>query len=1072
MKKISQFIIICLLLPAVSLGQTFISGKVISITDNSPLAGASVRIKGTTVGIQTLEDGYFSLKAPTPMTLEVSYTGFVTQEIAVRTPPDHQLTIKLQRTENQLQEVIVSTGYQELPKERATGSFVQVDRNLINRSVSTDILTRLADVVPGLTFNKIGTRTGEQTAISIRGQSTIFARTSPLIVVDNFPYEGDITNINPNDVESITILKDAAAASIWGTRAGNGVIVITTKKGKYNQATKVSVNSNVTMTAKPDAFYAPVMTTGDFIDMERTLFAKGFYNSLENSTSKPALTPVVELLIAARKGQISSQDAERAINALRGNDVRNDISKYLYQQAVNQQYNVNISGGSAQQKFYLSAGYDHNQDNQAGNGYQRLTIDAHHTYRFWEGRLTIGTGIFTAFSQTPQNALPYSSLNYGIAKPIYPYATFAGATGNALAVNHAYNQSLLQTAQSQGLLDWTFLPLNELAAADQRSSVNDQRYTIDAKYRLFSGLQVSGNYQFNKTYNAYRNLQSTATWYTRDQINRLTTVNTDGSLNLPVPVGGILDLRNSHTDNHTVRAQLDYDKLLGGNHQLNVIAGAERRDIHSSGNSVRYYGYDDEHAASQPVDYTSAFGSYLFPLTKSNKIQNVDGLSDLTDRFVSYYTNAGYTFKGRYTASASARLDQSNLFGVATNQKGVPLYSTGLSWKLSAEPFFKISWLPSLTLRATYGSNGNIDNTLSAFTTATYFSASNSFLGLPYATILNPPNPQLRWERVKIANFGLDFSTREERLSGTLEYYIKNGTDLIGNAPLAPQTGLNQFRGNTAGIKGSGIDLTLNSRNLTGKFHWNTTLLFSWSSDKVSRYELPSNNAARDFLNGSYSIVPAVGKSLYGIYSYRWAGLEPSTGDPQGYLNGTVSKDYSAIIAAATFDNITYHGSARPTVYGALRNTFSYKQISLSANISYRLNYFVRRASVQYSTVLSGLGGHGDYSKRWQKPGDERSTQIPSTPTAINTNRDNFYANSAVLVQKGDNVRLQDITVNYDLNKKDIPGLPFNALHLYVYASNLGILWKAANNRLDPDAVNNNQMPLPRSIALGLKADF
>ncbi|RFZ90108.1 SusC/RagA family TonB-linked outer membrane protein [Mucilaginibacter conchicola] len=1052
--------------------QYTISGRVLSKGDDSPLQGASVMIKAGNTGVTAGENGQFNLKASGRITLLVTYTGYQPYEMVINSAPDHELLIRLEQIANELKEVIVSTGYQELPKERATGSFVQVDRQLLNRSVSTDIISRLADVVPGLTFNRIGNKANEQTSISIRGQSTLFAKTSPLIVVDNYPYEGDVSNINPNDVESVTVLKDAAAASIWGTRAGNGVIVITTKKGRFDEPVKVSFNSNLSLSAKPDLFYTPVMSTSDFIATERTLFANGYYKNQENSFNKVALTPVVELLIAQRDGKMTSAQADAAISRLEANDVRKDISKYLYRTGTSQQYSLSLSGGSNIQRFYVSGGYDDNRSTSNGNGYRRYTLDANNTYSLLNRKLTIGTGIFATLSTTLQNALPASALNYAPGKSIYPYAQLADANGTALALPHTYRSALIQTAASQGLLDWNYTPLDELHAMDQRTGAADYRFNFDSRYQIMPGLNASILYQYNRVTTDYRNNQGLASWYTRDQINRLTTVNTDGSLNRPIPEGGILDERSSLSNSHTVRGQLSFERNFPIDHQLNMIAGAELRDIHSTGSTTRFYGYDPEHAASQPVDYISAFGTYINPASKSTRIQNFDGHTDLTDRFISYYTNAGYTLHKRYLLSGSARLDQSNLFGVSTNQKGVPLYSAGFSWKLSEEPFYKVTWLPNLTMRITHGTSGNIDKTLSAYTTAIYFSAANNFLGVPYARIQNPPNPQLRWERVRTTDLGLDFSSPDERLSGSVDLYIKKGSDLIGDAPLAPQTGLVQFRGNTASTQTKGVDISLTSRNLTGPFQWSTTFLFTKLNEKVTGYALSSTAIARDYLSAAYSASPATGRPLYAIYSYEWAGLDPKTGDPQGYLNGQVSKDYAAIINSATLQTIKYNGPARPTTYGALRNTFGYKQFSLSANITYRFGYYTRRSSVQYNTVLSGLGGHGDYALRWQAPGDEAHTSIPSQPATINGNRDNFYTYSSVLVQKGDNIRLQDVNLGYDLRGASLKRLPFKGLHFYIYANNLGLLWKAAKNDLDPDAVNGDILPLPRTIAFGIKADL
>lgn len=237
-----------------------------------------------------------------------------------------------------------TTGYQNLPRERATGSFSRVDSSLLQRRISTDVLGRLEDNVPGLAFNRSAMAGGVNNPISIRGRSTLFANANPLILLDNFPYEGDVSAINPNDVESVTVLKDAAAASIWGARAGNGVIVITTRKGKRNQAPTVSLTSNITISDKPDLYAQPRISTADHIELEKTLFARNFFSSDETSANHPALSPVTELLIAQRDGHLSAAQAQQQIEALKGRDLRDDYSRYLYRKSVNQQYALQVNG--------------------------------------------------------------------------------------------------------------------------------------------------------------------------------------------------------------------------------------------------------------------------------------------------------------------------------------------------------------------------------------------------------------------------------------------------------------------------------------------------------------------------------------------------------------------------------------------------------------------------------------------------------------------------------------------------------------------------------------------------------
>ncbi|MBB5441257.1 TonB-linked SusC/RagA family outer membrane protein [Pedobacter sp. AK017] len=959
---------------------------------------------------------------------------------------------------NNLNEVnIVSTGYQKLPKERQTGSFVLVDSNILSREVSTGILSRLEDVVPGLVFNRNKGTT--ENDISIRGRSTIFATANPLIVVDNFPYEGDILSINPNDVASITVLKDAAAASIWGARAGNGIIVITTKQGKYNQKALLSFGSNVTIGAKPNAFYLPKMSPADYAVTERSLFAKGYFQNLELATNKLPISPVLELLIAARDQKISTAEADRLINEIAGHDTRQDIDKYLNRNSVNQQYFLNLNGGSAHQKYAISAGLDQNLAAQLGNSYNRLSISGNNSFTFLKDRLELDAGVNYTQNRNTANALSYT--------PTYPYEAMADAAGSPLIVSRSFRQSFKTDAEKKGLLNWDYIPLNELNTSDNTSQVNDLRVNTSIKYKVTPFLSASLLYQYAANTRAGQNLAKENSYLVRDLVNRYTQINTDGTLLRNIPLGGMLDLNDTEGNASNFRAQLAYNQSWATKHAINAIAGYEINDRHTIARSYRLYGYDEEHATSQLVDYIKTFPDYSNPAS-SRVIENRDGFSDLTDRYLSWYANAAYTFKERYILSGSGRLDQSNLFGVNANQKGVPLYSAGLAWIISQEDFYHSSVLSYLKIRATWGYNGNVDKSTSAYTTAIY-RASATLTRLPYADIQNPPNPELRWERVKTLNFGIDFSLKNAVIDGSIEYYTKKGIDLIGDTPFPASTGITTYRGNYTGTKGSGIDLALNSKNLNRMFKWSSNVVFSYATDKISDYKVkaPAAQYLQDGEGGGLTR-PFEGRPLFALYSYRWAGLDPTNGDPQGYLDGVVSKDYVKIIQTANPDNLKYEGSARPLFFGSLRNTFSYKSFSLSATINFRFRYYFRRSSITYGNA-EGLGGHGDYSSRWKQPGDETFTNVPSIPLVSNTNRDNFYTYSATLVQPGDHIRFQDINLSYNLRQASMSRLPFKQLSLFAFANNIGILWRKNQAKLDPDNLQGTTL---RSVAFGIKGTF
>ena len=500
---------------------------------------------------------------------------------------------------------------------------------------------------------------------------------------------------------------------------------------------------------------------------------------------------------------------------------------------------------------------------------------------------------------------------------------------------------------------------------------------------------------------------------------------------------------------------------------MNVIAGAELREDHTTNNAFRAYGYSDDNLTYANMDYLNAYPTFNDLLGYYYIPSNLD-FGDQLNRFVSVYGNASYSFDNRYLISGSARKDASNLFGVSTNQKGVPLWSAGLGWNLSNENFYHCAALPFLKLRGSYGYSGNVNNSLSALATLRYLGASY-LTNLPYSSVRNPPNPSLRWEKTGMINVGLDFATVKNRLSGSIEYYDKRSEDLFGLVPVdMTLSGATFLELNSAALHTKGWDISLNSKNLDGKIKWTARLLFSTSHNKVTKYEYPS---APHFYVGDGSIIsPIEGQPAYNIVSFKFEGLDHETGDPIGYFEGKQSKDYNSIAYEATEDDIVYNGSAIPTIFGSLRNDLSAGPFTLSFNVLYKLGYYFWRSTINYTALNEQWLGHSDFEQRWQKPGDENFTNIPSMPYPLNGAREYFYSYSNATVEKGDHVRLQDIRLDYTLTKQHTRFLPFQSLQFYIYVNNVAILWRANKKGIDPDIPSGT--PLPRSYAFGIKADF
>lgn len=1026
---------------------------------------------------KTDKQGWFVINdMDTALDIRVSYTGYLPQQIQLHGAS--VINVILQPAITELAAVPVNaTGYQQLSPERATGSFDQVSNALLNRRVGPTVVDRLEGVASGVMFpNREIPGNSTESFISIRGRSTIMANTQPLIVVDNFPYTGNINQINPNDIDNITILKDAAASSIWGAFSGNGVIVITTKKGKLRQPLKVEVNANLTVGLKPNLFYNPAfLDSKDFINIEKYLFQQGFYDgALADTYSYPVISPVVELLNKQRNGEISAADAAAQISQFEKYDLRKDASKYLYRPSFNQQYAIGLSGGSEKNTYQFSAGYDRNKGDIVRDNYSRVTLGSYNTFRILN-RVELSSGLtFTLTNENGGGALSnYTMLLPGGGKALYyPYARLADDKGQPLTVPKDYRYSFISTlGNKDGLSDWTYTPLEDIKHINDPTETYHIRFNPGIKYTIIDGLDIAFKYQFEKQIMSDNLLYDKDSYYARNMYNLFTQVDGAGTITHPFPAGGIMTNVENNITTHNFRGQLDLERIFAGKHEITAIAGVEQRETSVKSNSSTFYGYSaDPLSYTTALDYTTWFPYYMNLGVGGSTIQTPNVKRITNNEFISYFFNAAYTYNRRYIVSASSRLDQSNLFGVNINRKGVPLWSAGIAWQVNQESFYQSKWLPFLKLRATYGYNGNLDPSALALLVIQYLGLTNE-AGLSQAGILSYPSANLRWEKTAMLNLGVDFATRDQVISGSVEYYHKKGSDLIGSRIAALQTGMDLIRDNYADMVGRGVDINLISYNIRRGFEWSTNFLFSYNADRVTNYMAPSpNNLIVPSANGSSSIiVPVLDRPVYSLFSYRWGGLDHNTGDPLGYVNGKISKDYSAIMASSNPADMVYNGPARPTIFGALRNDFSYRALTLSVNFTYKAGYYFRRQGINYDALFNNWsGGHEEYARRWQHPGDELHTNVPSMVYPSNYNRDLFYANSAALAEKGDHIRLQDIRLSYSFKK--LKRTTIKEFELYGYANNLGILWRANRAGLDPDYILG--YPMPRTFSFGCKTIF
>ncbi len=1021
-----------------------------------PLANVTVMLIRTGEVVISGKTGQFTFPdARATDSVRVSLAGYMSRTVINN--ERGRLEIILDPDHKELQEVIINSGYQEIPRERATGSFNHIDAKLLNEQISTTLLDRLPAVANGLTLDRV---TGSPGFI-IRGLSTVRGVRDPLIILNNFPYEGDLSNINPNDIESVTILKDAAAASIWGAKAGNGVIVINTKRGGFNQPVRVELNTAFVSTAEPDLHYLPMLGSRDYIDVERFLFQQQHAFSDTGNLNRPAFSPVYEILFRERRGEISHAEAEAMLQKIGETDLREEYLKHVYRKGLTRQHALQVSGGSQQNSWRFFGGYDNNTSGLADH-YRRINLRAANNFRVSD-RFTIRTDIvYTHSTADPGYAAFGSAPGNGKTYPIY--TALKNEDGSDARVPYQYRLGYIDTAGQGRLLDWNYYPLREKDAVIDKSTTRHMLGNLALEYKI-AGFRFSGQYQYERQVVDMPTRYTLESYYARNMINLFTELN-PASLR-PVhnfPKGEIMQLWQEAMLSQNIRGQLDYNRTHG-RHMITALAGAEQRTNRRDYLTQEYLGFDPETYLDVIVDETSFYPTFVSGEYSNIMTQHSVGL--LRNNFISYFANAAYNYDKRYGVSISGRRDASNMFGLKTNDKWTPLWSAGASWEISNEKFYTISWLPYLRWRGTIGYSGNTDPSRAAVTTFSF--APSSIVPSLHATMTQAGNPELRWERVKMLNLALDFGIPGNRLQGSVEYFQKHASDLFGPAQVDYTGGVGAtITKNVGKMEVKGLDLELHSLNTTGIVAWSTDLNLNFNRDRLTEYYKASTQGQVTTTFPRQSGVK--GKPVYSMYSYPFAGLDPLTGDPQGVIDGVVSKDYIRLLVLPQ-DQLVYHGPALPTVSGSIGNAISYKGFRLAVRLLGKFGHYFRRPTINYVDLYGRAITHTDYLLRWQQPGDEAFTNIPSRIYPGNARRDGFYNSSSATIERADHIRLQYINLTYQWMPSKRRHKIIQEMQVSVNANNLGLLWTATKTNIDPDFAINS-IPDSRSFAFSLKAIF
>lgn len=1063
----------------------------VSIRDSlgRPLPGANVYNKTINKMYVTDKEGDIFIKnvPANGYVLQISYIGYKGEEIFV----DRKTItyyVKLNAAASALDEVaVVSNGYQKISKERAAGAYSTISGKELEGTPAVNLMERLEGKIAGVKFNIRGNN------IQIRGvNSYAGASGTPLIVLDGFPLmdpsdraqltkitsgntfgNSIISSINIADIEQITFLKDASATSIWGSRAANGVIVIDTKKGRKG-ISQVNLSYNFGISKNPSIANQRWMNAAQYIDLEQEMVDKGFLVDPASATPGNAIyTPnnseATEWMFRVKRGTATAAERDAALAELAMHDGEGQVENNLLQNAVNHQYNLSYSGGSENSTFYVSGNYTKDipifKSNFAENGF----VNANTSTSLFNKRITLRALINYQYSKSQYNASAVDALSVSTTA-LRPYDLLVDANGNSIGRTIIFRQSVANTMMGQGYLPFSYSAVDELNYSNTiaRNNVIRLNAGINGKITnwLNADVSISSQRQFASSY-TLNELNS----YTGRILVNTGTVVTNGKLVYNVPYGGRYITYGNNSSETALRGQLNADVTFAKDHHFTAIAGTELRETQAGNTSETRYGYNEDTGAvgiaNPSVSYMTMYG---YTQTLGN---NLSGLVMSRKRFLSYYSNASYNYKDKYFATGSVRFDDYTMMGVDRSKRAKPFWSLGLRWNANQEEFIKSTdWLNTLALRATIGTSGVVPQGGSNIPVLT-LTGSDSRTGQPIASIETPANSDLGWETTRQGNIGVDFGFFKGRLNGSFDVYTKRTRGLLANFNYNATYGWPSLTFNSGTLSGHGYEFSLNGEPLrVGKFNWKSVFNFGYTTNKVTdaRFE---NNASS--LVGAATSVN--GMVLGSLYVYKWAGLD-NKGQSQIYdRNNNIINNTTNLSNAFTKEDLAYVGTLYAPYSTGFFNTFKFAEFEAGIQITgYFGHVFMKNAVTNYPTFqgsYSGvLGRQVELASRWRNPGDELTTDVPGL-TGVNFNSINRYRFSDAQVRKADNIRLQQISLTYQLPKRFLPRNTFKSISVSANVRNLGVIWRANKEGIDPEFVSNGNFgsvtPTP-SYVFGINA--
>ena len=1056
-------------------GQNKVTGKVTD-ANGEPLPGVAVFVKGTTNAVSTSLDGSYSISAKESDVLTFSSIGYEGAEAAVGKRAI--INVTLEESLESLEGTVV-TGYQTLSKERATGSFDIVKKAQIEKPTD-NIASRLVGAAAGVAYTS--DEYGNPT-FTIRGTSSFSASTTPLIVIDGFQTQSTLADLNPNDVESITILKDAAAASIWGAKSANGVIVITTKNARSNGGkAKVTVDYSgfYKISPKLDLDYAlSEASVDEVIDYEVNMFDKAD-SSLwypEESDYSGGTSLVYNYLNEVRLGHMSQSDANSKINALRSNNNYDQVRKYLLQNPSTLQQNVSVNIATDRSQSNFSVLYQDSDFVYKNRDSQKYMVNFRNR-----------TNLFKWLDATIGGTYNYTKTNnsgYGLSG-LSPYEMLVDDNGDYIRYSGGISLNYLERHLNGAQFpysDWTFNPVEEGENRELYTYSNLARIQGGLTFKIIKGLTIDAKAQYEIISGRTHNYQNENTYYVRSTVNTAATWNQQtGAVTANLPSGGILDQSSNQTTSMTMRLQANFNRTFAEKHAIAAVAGVET--VSTDVQTFSYpttYGYNDN--TLSVGTYANGIGTSNAPLKSwqgySESFSPYNSFSYSMDRYFSAFANASYTYNGKYTVSASARTDASNLITDDPKYRYAPFWSVGASWQLGKEDFMKgLGWLDMLNIRATYGYNGNVDKTTTFKPLLNPSASANLATGEYTATMASRGNPTLRWEKTRTVDLGFDFSMLDSKLHGKFDVYNKHSLDLIASRTLPYVQGASSVSLNNGEISNKGFEIELGSTLPINKdIVWDGTLMLSYNKNRVkSLKQTPSAMYYLTMYSGtSYAWMEDYDMNTLWCYKYGGIVNKGTEANPDWQptivsADGETHQTFATWPSGELLDYANNMGTLVAPVNASFSTSLKIYDFEVSMILTGKFGHKFMRESFNYPAISGRSIPNAKYSEIVNCDPDE---MVP-LPMKDYESRyyfwDRFYPYLSYLATNASLIRIQEIDLGYNLPKAATSWLGVNTMKVFFQATNpCNIFFNKWHE--DPEFVRGTT-PLQAYYMLGVKCNF